>query len=111
MLQLGELDRECFLVLLLDARSRLIAIEEIARGTLTQVTVPTREVVRAALRHNACAVILAHNHPSGVAEASRADIALTKHLKAALALVDVDTLDHFVVAGDRYSSLAELNMM
>ena len=111
MLRLADLDRECFLVLLLDARSRLIAIEEIARGTLTQVTVPTREVVRAALRHNACAVILAHNHPSGVAEASRADIALTKHLKAALALVDVDTLDHFVVAGDRYSSLAELNMM
>ena len=111
MLQLAGLDRECFLVLLLDAQARLIATEEISRGTLTQTMVHPREVVRAALRHNACAVILAHNHPSGVAEASRADIALTKHLKAALALVDVDTLDHFVVAGDRYSSLAELNMM
>ncbi len=111
MLQLGELDRECFLVLLLDARSRLIAIEEIARGTLTQVVVHAREVVRAAMRHNACAVILAHNHPSGFAVPSDADIMMTKHLKAALAVVDVATLDHLVVAGDRYASLASLNKM
>ena len=111
MLQLGELDRECFLVLLLDARSRLIAIEEVARGTLTQVVVHAREVVRAAMRHNACAVILAHNHPSGFAVPSDADIMMTKHLKAALAVVDVVTLDHLVVAGDRYASLASLNKM
>jgi DNA repair protein RadC len=84
---------------MLDAQNRVIAAEELFRGTLTQTSVHPREVVKLALRHNAAGVILAHNHPSGVAEPSRADEALTASLKQALALVDVKVLDHFIVAG------------
>jgi len=98
-LAIGSLPHEVFMVLLLDAQNRLIAAEELFRGTLTQTSVHPREVVKLALFHNAAGAILAHNHPSGVAEPSRADEALTQALKQALALVDVKVLDHFVVAG------------
>ncbi|MDD5297834.1 MAG: DNA repair protein RadC [Rhodocyclaceae bacterium] len=98
-LTLGELPHEVFAVLFLDAQNRLIHYEELFRGSLTQTSVYPREVVKQALARNAAAVILAHNHPSGVAEPSRADELLTKSLKQALSLVDVKVLDHFVVAG------------
>lgn len=98
---------ECFVVLFLDVRNHLVAAEELFRGTLSQASVYPREVVKAALAHNAAAVILAHNHPSGDPRPSSADLALTAALKQALALVDVRVLDHFVVAGTRTHSFAE----
>lgn len=98
-LTLASLPHEVFMVLLLDAQNRLLAAEELFRGTLTQTSVHPREVVKLALAHNAAGVILAHNHPSGVAEPSRADEALTQALRQALALVEVKLLDHFIVAG------------
>ena len=98
-LKLASLPHEVFVVLLLDSQNRLLHFEEMFRGTLTQTSVYPREVVKLALKWNAAAVILAHNHPSGVAEPSRADEALTAALKQALALIDVRVLDHFVVAG------------
>ena len=98
-LTLASLPHEVFMVLLLDAQNRLLATEELFRGTLTQTSVHPREVVKLALAHNAAGVILAHNPPSGVAEPSRADEALTQALSQALALVEVKLLDHFIVAG------------
>ncbi|MDP2134867.1 MAG: DNA repair protein RadC [Sulfuritalea sp.] len=98
-LSLGNLQHEVFVALWLDAQNRLIASEELFRGTLTQTSVYPREVVKRALVHNAGAVILAHNHPSGLAEPSRADEVLTSSLKQALALIDVKVLDHFIVTG------------
>ena len=95
----------------LDAQHRVIAIEELFRGTLTQTSVYPREVVKAALRANAAAVIFAHKHPSGVAEPSHADEILTRSLKSALALVDVQVLDHFIVAGTRVMSFAERGLL
>lgn len=97
-LHLARLPHEVF-ALWLDAQNRLIAAEELFRGTLTQTSVYPREVVKRALGHNAAAVVLAHNHPSGLCEPSRADELLTRELKQALALVDVRVLDHFIVAG------------
>ncbi len=98
-LALGQTPHEVFLALWLDAQNRLIASEELFGGTLTQTSVYPREVVKRALAHNAGAVILAHNHPSGLAEPSRADEVLTSTLKQALAMIDVKLLDHFIVAG------------
>jgi DNA repair protein RadC len=98
-LSLGKLQHEVFIALWLDAQNRLIASEELFRGTLTQTSVYPREVVKRALIHKAGAVILAHNHPSGLAEPSRADEVLTSSLKQALALIDVKLLDHFIVTG------------
>jgi len=105
--RLAGLPHEVFAVLLLDAQNRVIAMEELFRGTLTQTSVYPRQVVKAALKANAAAVIFAHNHPSGVAEPSRADELLTSTLKQALSLVDVKTLDHFIVAGTKTLSFAE----
>ena len=102
---------ESFVTMFLDAQHRLIATEESFRGTLTQTAVYPREIVRAALRHNAAAVIFSHNHPSGVAEPSRADEALTSALKQALVLVDVKVLDHFVVASSSVLSFAERGLL
>ena len=99
-------ERETFLALFLDTRHRLIAARELFQGTLDGATVHPREVVREALRQNAAAVCVAHNHPSGVADPSAADRAITARLKQALALVDVRLLDHFVVAGSDFVSLA-----
>jgi DNA repair protein RadC len=111
-LSLGKLPHEVFIALWLDAQNRLIASEELFRGTLTQTSVYPREVVKRALAHNAGAVILAHNHPSGLAEPSRADEVLTSSLKQALALVDVKLLDHFIVAGGgRPLSFAERGLI
>ena len=98
-LHLAGLGHEVFFALWLDAQNRLLVAEELFRGSLSQTSVYPREVVKKALTHNAAAVVLAHNHPSGVAEPSGADVQLTGALKEALALVDVKVLDHFIVAG------------
>ena len=102
---------EVFVGLFLDSQNRLLAADELFRGTLAQTSVYPREVVKAALAHNAAAMIFAHNHPSGLAEPSRADELLTQALKQALALVDIRTLDHFVVAGGRLTSFAERGLL
>jgi DNA repair protein RadC len=110
-LSLGARPYEVFLGLFLDSQNRVLAAEELFRGTLAQTSVYPREVVKAALARNAAAMIFAHNHPSGVAEPSRADELLTQALKQALALVDIRTLDHFVVAGGRLTSFAERGLL
>ncbi|MDB5731714.1 MAG: hypothetical protein JWQ03_1609 [Variovorax sp.] len=110
-LHLAARPHEVFAVLFLDAQHRLIALEELFRGTLTQTSVYPREVVVHALRHHAAAVVLAHNHPSGSIEPSRADEALTQTLKAALALVDVRVLDHVIVAAGQTLSMAERGLV
>lgn len=102
---------ESFVALFLDTQHRLIAVEELFRGTLSQTSVYPREVVKAALRHNAAAIIFAHNHPSGVAEPSQSDQHLTTALKQALGLVDVRVLDHFIVAGASILSFAERGLI
>ena len=110
-LQLGALGHEVFAVLFLDNQHRLLMHEDMFRGTLTQTSVYPREVVKTSLAHNAAAVIFAHNHPSGVAEPSYADEALTRALKQALALVDVRVLDHIVVAGNGVVSFSERGLI
>lgn len=111
-LQLDHLPHECFVALWLDTQNRLLAHEVLFRGTLNQASVYPREVVKQALRHNAAAVILAHNHPSGVSEPSTADTQLTSTLKQALALIDVRVLDHFIVArGAAPLSFAERGLL
>ena len=110
-LHCAGLQHEVFLVLYLDAHHRLIEAEELFRGTLTQTSVYPREVVKGALTRNAAALALAHNHPSGEAEPSRADELLTQTLKSALNLVDVRIIDHFIVAGDKVVSFAELGLI
>lgn len=103
--------REVFSVLFLDAQNRLIEFKELFTGTLTQTSVYPREVVREALRLNAAAVILSHNHPSGETRPSRADEVLTSTLKTALAMVDVRVLDHIITAGGASASMAEIGLM
>ena len=110
-LRMQELGHECFYCVFLDAQNRVIEAEELFRGTLTQTSVYPREVVKHALRHNAAAVILAHNHPSGVAEPSVQDQALTRTLAEALALVDIKVLDHFIVAPGACLSFAERGLL
>ena len=110
-LSLGGKLHEVFVGIFLDARHRTIMIEELFRGTLTQACVYPREVVKRALYHNAAAMIFAHNHPSGVAEPSRADEMLTQSLKQALALVDVKVLDHFVIGNNETVSFAERGLI
>ena len=110
-LQLGSRPYEVFAVMFLDSQHRLIVLEELFRGTLTQTSVYPREVVVRALALNAASVVLAHNHPSGSAQPSRADEALTQTLKAALGLVDVRVLDHFVVTSTEAVSMAERGLL
>jgi DNA repair protein RadC len=110
-LHLGALPHEVFAVLFLDGQHRLLALEEMFRGTLTQTSVYPREVVKRALALNAGAAILAHNHPSGLAEPSRADEFLTGAIKSALQLVDVRLLDHLVVGRREVVSFAERGML
>lgn len=110
-LQIGGLPHEVFEALFLDAQNRLIGEEVLFRGTLTQTSVYPREVVKRALSRNAAAVIFAHNHPSGLAEPSRADELLTRTLRDALALVDVRVLDHVIVAGASSVSFAERGLL
>jgi DNA repair protein RadC len=110
-LHLARRPHEVFVVLFLDAQNRLICMEEMFRGTLTQTSVYPREVVLAALRFNAGAVILAHNHPSGTVQPSRADETLTQTIKASLELVDVRVLDHVIVAPGAALSMAERGLL
>jgi DNA repair protein RadC len=110
-LLLADREHEVFVVVLLDAQHRVLAAEELFRGTLTQTSVYPREVVKAALAANAASAIFAHNHPSGCSEPSRADELLTQTLKSALALVDVKVIDHFVVAGAEAISFAERGLL
>lgn len=109
--QLRDRHYEVFCCLYLDNRHRVIAFEEVFRGTIDGTAVYPREIVRAALGHNAAAVIFAHNHPSGVAEPSRADELLTQRLKDALGLVDIRTLDHLVIGDGVTVSLAERGLL
>ena len=110
-LHLAAKGHEVFAVLFLDSQNRLLAMEELFRGTLTQTSVYPREVVLRALHHQAAAVVLAHNHPSGSVQPSRADEALTQTLKTTLALVDVRVLDHFIVAPGQALSMAEKGLV
>lgn len=106
-LQLATLDREAFTVLWLDNQHRLIAHDTLFLGTINSITVHPREVVKSGLKNNAAAAVLAHNHPSGEAEPSRADRLMTERLKQALDLVDIRLLDHLVVGGMNIVSFAE----
>lgn len=110
-LKLIRQEREIFVVLFLDAQNRVQAQETLFEGTLTQTSVYPREVVKRALHHNAASVIFAHNHPSGIAEQSRADELITQALKKALDLVDIRVLDHFIVAGHQTMSFAERGLL
>ena len=110
-LQLGTRGHEVFAVMFLDAQNRLLRLEEMFRGTLMQTSVYPREVVKRALELHAAAVVLAHNHPSGAAEPSRADEYLTQTLKSALALVDVRVIDHMVVGHGEVVSMAERGLL
>ena len=110
-LQLGQLPYEVFAVMFLDAQTRLLKFEEMVRGTLTQTSVYPREVVKRALDLHAASVVLAHNHPSGVAQPSKADEYLTLNLINALRLVDVRVLDHFVVGEGEIVSFAERGLI
>ncbi len=110
-LHLAAKAHEVFAVLFLDTQNRLVALEELFRGTLTQTSVYPREVVLRALHHQAASVVLAHNHPSGTVQPSRADEALTQTLKAALALVDVRVLDHIIVGRGESLSMAERGLL
>jgi DNA repair protein RadC len=109
--KLGDLEHEVFVSLLIDSQNRLIEYAELFRGTLAQTSVYPREVVKIALIRNAAAMIFAHNHPSGVAEPSRADELLTQTLKQALSLVEVRVLDHFIVAGAEILSFAQRGLL
>ena len=110
-LKLQDRPHEVFAAVFLDAQNRVLAVEELFRGTLTQTSVYPREVVKRALHFNAAALIFAHNHPSGIAKPSRSDEALTQALKQALALVDVKVLDHFVIGGGAAMSFAERGLL
>jgi len=110
-LRCAHLEHEVFLVMYLTVQNQMIEIEEVFRGTLTQTSVYPREIVKGALLRNAAAVVLAHNHPSGSPQPSRADESLTQTLRSALALIDVRVLDHFIVAGEHTVSLAERGLI
>ena len=110
-LHFAHCEVETFVAIFLDSQHQVIEVDELFRGTLTQTSVYPREVVKAALKANAAAVIFAHPHPSGVAEPSQSDELLTQALKSALLLVDVRVLDHFIVAGNSVLSFAERGLL
>ncbi|AOT09838.1 RadC family protein [Pseudoalteromonas luteoviolacea] len=110
-IQLKGLEHEAFMVLYLDSQHQLIKDEILFRGTINAASVYPREVVKAALKHNAAAIICAHNHPSGVSEPSRADKILTEKLQKALSLMDIKVLDHVIVAGNRCVSFADMGLL
>jgi DNA repair protein RadC len=110
-MRLRDLPHEVFCCIFLDNRHRVLAFDELFRGTIDGASVHPREVVKRALTHNAAAVILAHNHPSGVAEPSQADQLITQRLKDALALVEIRVLDHLVVGESRCESFAERGLL
>lgn len=107
----GGIEHEIFACLYLDNRNRVTACQELFRGTIDGASVYPREVVKEALAHNAAAVILVHNHPSGVAEPSQADELITRRIKQALALVDIRVLDHLIVADATVESFAERGLL
>ena len=109
--RLSTLDHEVFCVIYLTKRHQFIACEDLFRGTIDGASVYPREVLKEALKHNAAAVILAHNHPSGVAEPSQADFDITKQLKKTLELIDIRVLDHIIVAGGDITSFAERGLL
>ena len=109
-LKLAALEHEVFVCLFLDNQHRVIACDELFRGTIDGASIYPREVVKATLKHNAAALILAHNHPSGISEPSQADKVITEKLKAALGLIDVRVLDHFIV-GETVYSFAEHGLL
>lgn len=111
MAQLRNSHQEQFACLFMDSQHRVISFEILFYGTIDAASVYPREVVRKALQHDAAAIIVAHNHPSGVAEPSQADQSITRHLKEALALVDIRLLDHFIVGDGEVLSLAERGML
>jgi DNA repair protein RadC len=110
-MRFAGLEHEVFVCLYLNARNRILSCEELFRGTLDGASVHPREVVKRALANNAAAIVLAHNHPSGVAEPSQADELITRRLKEALALVDIRVLDHLIVGGDKVESFAERGLL
>lgn len=110
-LKIQNLEHEEFYCVWLDAKHAVIEFEKAFNGTLTQTSVYPREIVKSALKHNAAAVIFAHNHPSGNATPSSADESLTANLKTTLALIDVRVLDHFVIADTRVTSFAEIGLI
>jgi DNA repair protein RadC len=110
-LHCAGLEHEVFILLFLDVRNRLIAVEDLFRGTLAQTAVYPRELLKSVLRHNASSVIVAHNHPSGAPEPSQTDRMLTKQMTSALSLVDVKVIDHFIVAGDQVLSFAQQGLL
>jgi DNA repair protein RadC len=105
--QMRGYQREVFVILLLDSRHQLLDFHELFQGTIDMASVYPREIVKLALQNNAAAVIVAHNHPSGVAEPSQSDIAITRRIKQALALVDIRLLDHFIIGRGAVTSLAD----
>jgi DNA repair protein RadC len=109
--RLAQREYEVFTLIYLDTRHRLIACDDLFRGTTDGASVHPREVVKEALRHNAAAVILCHNHPSGVAEPSHADELITRRLREALALVDIRVLDHLIIAGGDTMSFAQRGLL
>jgi DNA repair protein RadC len=109
--RLRDREHETFAALFLDNQHRVIAFDELSQGTIDGASVYPREVIKAALKHGAAAVIFAHNHPSGAAQPSQADELLTRSLKEALALVDIKVLDHFIVAGNQAISFAERGLV
>lgn len=109
-LKLAAFEHEVFMCLFLDNQHRLIACEELFRGTIDGASVYPREVVKTALHHNAAALVMAHNHPSGISEPSQADRTITEKLKSALALIDIRVLDHFIV-GETVYSFAEHGLL
>jgi DNA repair protein RadC len=109
--RLGSLEHEVFCLIYLTKRHQFIACENLFRGTIDGASVYPREVLKSALKHNAASVILAHNHPSGVAEPSQADLAITKQLKEALELIDIRVLDHIIIAGGDVVSFAERGIL
>lgn len=110
-LQLRDKPYESFFVMFLDSKHRVIHYQELFRGTIDSASVPVREVVKEALKHNAAAMIVAHNHPSGVAEPSAADKSLTETLFLALGMVGIKLLDHFVVGDSEVVSFAEMGAL
>ncbi|MGQ6551111.1 RadC family protein [Serratia sp. IR-2025] len=111
ILRLAPLEHEVFGCVLLDNQQRVLSYQELFRGTINGVNIYPREVVKLSLHHNAAALILVHNHPSGEPEPSQADLAITQRLVSALELVDVRVLDHFIVAGTQTVSMAERGLL
>lgn len=109
--RLSALDHEVFCVIYLTKRQQFIACQDLFRGTIDGASVYSSEVLKEALKHNAAAIILAHNHPSGIAEPSQADLDITKQLKKVLDLVDIRVLDHIIVAGGDITSFAERGLL